>query len=446
MADATLRASGRTSSSTGRVTGHVKLAKRKRGDVFYLKYRFPSGRQVEHKLGLVWTERSRPPAGHYTRKMANDVLGALLTDIRRGEIPDPGDRTGKTLADAVAEWLRHRQRDRDLEETTLGDYRSVGAALIEEFGADTPLDEIDEDRIDRYRTKMLTGEVTAKRGGRTVVEREDGKPISRRTAQKRLVLLGGIFKRAKKLKWVPVDPTADIEPITLKSSGDFNVLTVAQVEAVAAKAGIDLGEGDAEMFRAAIVVAAYTGLRTGELRALRWRDVDFASATIHVRSNKPVGGKEKAPKSDQVRSVPLMDDAARALDGLSRRALFTSPHDRVFVNEAGGMLREDALRDALYAAMAAAGIDRKSFPAKGGFVFHDLRHTFGTLAVQVWPLSDVQAYMGHSDIQTTMKYVHFVPKTDAARKFSEAIAQLKSAGDMGAAGDAHQVDGVKAAA
>jgi len=34
--------------------------------------------------------------------------------------------------------------------------------------------------------------------------------------------------------------------------------------------------------------------------------------------------------------------------------------------------------------------------------FHDLRHTFGTLAVQVFPLSDVKAYMGHADIATTI--------------------------------------------
>jgi integrase len=55
-------------------------------------------------------------------------------------------------------------------------------------------------------------------------------------------------------------------------------------------------------------------------------------------------------------------------------------------------------------------------------VFHDLRHTFGTLAVQVWPVTDVQAYMGHADIKTTMRYVHHVPKHDAAKRFSEFVA------------------------
>jgi integrase len=76
--------------------------------------------------------------------------------------------------------------------------------------------------------------------------------------------------------------------------------------------------------------------------------------------------------------------------------------------------------------MEAAGIDRLSFPARNGFVFHDPRHTFGTLAVQVWPLSDVQTYMGHADIQTTMRYVHHVPKTGAAREFTEAVARLRA--------------------
>jgi integrase len=405
------------------VSGHVKLAPRKSGDVFYLKYRTPSGRQRERKLGPAWTEKNRPAAGYFTAKMADVELAELLSGLRRGEIPDPGVRSGKTFGDAIAELLRYSEDDRGLEETTLSDYRRVArGALVEEFGEDTPLDKIDEARIDSYRARMLAGQVVAKRGGRTVSEREDGKPISRRSAQKRMVLLGMIFKRAKRLKWIPVDPTADVEPVSLKSSGDYNVLTVQQVESVAAEA---VGQ-----WKTAILVAAYTGLRTGELRALRWRDIDFTGAMIFVRSNMPTGGEEKAPKSDQVRSVPLTDDAAAELDRLSRRPLFTGPTDRVFVDEVGGMVPEDAFRDALYGAMEAAGIDRLSFPARGGFVFHDLRHTFATLAVQVWPLTDVQAYCGHADVQTTMRYVHHTPKVDAAREFTEGIERQKAADDL----------------
>ena len=88
----------------------------------------------------------------------------------------------------------------------------------------------------------------------------------------------------------------------VKRSGDFDVLTPVEVAAVARAAG---SAQDAAL----ITVAAFTGLRLGELRALRWRDVDFAEATgararqLHARAQGP-------PKSGKVRSVPLIDQAA----------------------------------------------------------------------------------------------------------------------------------------
>ncbi len=65
--------------------------------------------------------------------------------------------------------------------------------------------------------------------------------------------------------------------------------------------------------------------------------------------------------------------------------------------------------------------------------FHDLRHSFGTLAVQVFPLSDVKAYMGHADIATTMIYVHHVPQVDAAEKLSAALRETTTTASVSAA-------------
>jgi Phage integrase family len=57
--------------------------------------------------------------------------------------------------------------------------------------------------------------------------------------------------------------------------------------------------------------------------------------------------------------------------------------------------------------------------------FHDLRHTFGTTAVQVWDIRKVQGYMGHANVQTTMRYVHHVPKhTDAGALNNLVEAEL----------------------
>lgn len=191
------------------------------------------------------------------------------------------------------------------------------------------------------------------------------------------------------------------------------MLSIEQVEACARA-------GESGQVAALIRVAAYTGLRLGELRALRWRDLDFTARTVHVQRNLPTGGREKRPKSDKVRSVPLIDQAARPLDSLSRRDIYTAPDDRVFISPTGGPIDCGEARDGFYAALKAAGLGELR-DGPGSIVFHDLRHTFGTLAVQVWPIADVKAYMGHASISTTEVYVHHVPKHDAAERFTRLV-------------------------
>jgi hypothetical protein len=68
---------GNLAASSHQVSGHVRLVTRKRGDQWYAKYRLPSGRQVQKRLGPAWTERSRPPAAYFTRKTAQAELEAI---------------------------------------------------------------------------------------------------------------------------------------------------------------------------------------------------------------------------------------------------------------------------------------------------------------------------------------------------------------------------------
>ena len=111
--------------------------------------------------------------------------------------------------------------------------------------------------------------------------------------------------------------------------------------------------------------------------------------------------------------MPLIDPAARALDGLSRRERFTEPDDLVFIGMAGDHFDDSALRRRFVKALGRAGLKRLRF--------HDLRHTLGTIAVQAFPLTDVKAYIGHADIATTLVYVHFVPQADAAARLGRVV-------------------------
>jgi hypothetical protein len=82
-------------------SGHVFRVERARGPVWYAKFRLPDGRQVQRKLGPAWTERGRPAAGHFTKRLAEAWLRSTLEDARRGAL-SPAERSGATFADAAA--------------------------------------------------------------------------------------------------------------------------------------------------------------------------------------------------------------------------------------------------------------------------------------------------------------------------------------------------------
>jgi hypothetical protein len=107
--------------------------------------------------------------------------------------------------------------------------------------------------------------------------------------------------------------------------------------------------------------------------ALRWRDVDFAGRKIVVRRALSAETELKSTKSLSARGVPLPDQAATALDRLSRRSEFTAPDDYVFADRFGRRLDPLALRRRFERARDAAGLE----PLR----FHDLRHTYGSLLV-----------------------------------------------------------------
>ena len=120
---------------------------------------------------------------------------------------------------------------------------------------------------------------------------------------------------------------------------------------------------------AIFLTAAFTGLRLGELLALRWRDVDFAGATIRVRASY-AGGELTTPKSGKVRAVPMAPDVASALAQLGRREDGLGDDDLVFVGETGGYLDGSALRRRYKTALERAGLAPAPLPRPAAHVRH----------------------------------------------------------------------------
>jgi integrase len=375
-------------------SGHVFRADRARGPVWYAKYRLPDGRQVQKKIGPAWTDRGRPPAGYFTRRTADAWLRDVLDQARRGTLPGLV-RTGATFADAAAEYLRYSEHDRGCKPSTLRDYRStISAHLLPAFGS-MPVEAIDTAAIERWRAGLPS-------------------KLSARTKNKLLIQLHGIFRRAQKVYGLARNPMVDVDRHRQRSNGDIQVFSVEEVLAL-------VRATESEQDGAIFLTAAFTGLRRGELLALRWRDVDFEGAAIRVRASYS-GGALTMPKSGRVRSVPMAPDVAHALAQLGQRARFTSDDDLVFAGELGGHLDGSALRRRYDRALQCAGLR----PLR----FHDLRHTFGTRMMARADIRRLQEWMGHADIQTTMKYLHYVPRHDDAALVAAAFRPSATSGQL----------------
>lgn len=164
-----------------------------------------------------------------------------------------------------------------------------------------------------------------------------------------------------------------------------------------------------EPWRTAMFVVARTGLRLGEMRALRWVDVDLVRAKLHVRQAAWLG-EVGTPKSGKGREVPLSDEALQALKKHPR----TLRGGYVFGGHQGALIDTDACQWAIHKVARSAGL--------GELGWHALRHTFASqLVTRGVHLPVVQRLLGHADIRTTMRYSHLAPCA-----MSDAVAVLDS--------------------
>jgi integrase len=151
-----------------------------------------------------------------------------------------------------------------------------------------------------------------------------------------------------------------------------------------------------------IAVAAYTGMRQGELLKLKAKDVDFGMNVIHV------GGRpDVTTKAGNYRSIPIHTHIAA---NLHKRLEGVDPNVRIFGDEWND---KDQLLRTFKKINKYIGKDES-------YVFHTLRHSFGTWCAEAGvPVRTIMDLMGHKRIETTLRYAK---TTDKAR--TEALSLI----------------------
>jgi integrase len=352
--------------------------------------------------------KSRPnrKIGLVRKRGSQDGLTQTEAEARLREMMDaeqPRDvGTDVTIADAGARLLRVLEA-KGRKPTTLATYDSTLKTHIQPAPlGDLDLREVNPDDVEKLLARM----------------RREGK--APKTIANAFKLLHQIFVFGKKKRWCRENPCEFVDAPVVKPSTDIRFLD--QEELGTLLRAVDLtaepfGTTDYVLF----LTAAMTGLRQGELLALRWRDVDWEAGKVRVRRNY-VRGHWVAPKSRRgSRSVPLADQVAGELDRHFKRSSYQGDDDLVFAHpEKGTVLDHSSLCRRFKKALGAAGVRRVRF--------HDLRHTFGTrMAAEGVAPRKLQEWMGHADLKTTQIYTDYEPNDNEREVVGKAFSGVKLA-------------------
>ena len=341
----------------------------------------------------------------YPEGLTKPQADARFEQMRKTATLAPTRAARKTVEEVGEELVALRERQ-GRKTSTIESLRSVlNIHLVPFFGVE-PVHKITRERVRRFVAEL------------------EAKGLAPKSVANALGVLHAVLDLAIREGWVTGEnPVKLVEkPKLATADADIRFLDQEEVEALLRAVSDDpLGRVERVMYLA----AAQTGMRQGELLALRWRDVDFRAKRIRVRRNF-VRGEFGTPKSKRSsRSVPLTDRLAGELDRLFTWRGEPKPKDDdlVFAHPATGKpIDRSKLLKRFKAALKRAEVREVRF--------HDLRHTFGTrMAAAGVPMRTLQEWMGHRDFATTLIYSDYSPSAHEAEWVEAAFADPAPAVD-----------------
>jgi integrase len=354
------------------------------------------GRSRRFALGL---------AGLYTPDEARDRCEKALGNVAHGRHPlhgldgaADGPTLGEFLTDTYAPWARaHRPRTAKmtLDRVELHFAKWYGKRLAE----------ITVEDVENWRTRRINA------GKTPMTVRRDLDCLA--SVLTRAVKLGHLAENVvRKVERPRIDRTPKVRYLSKDEEAQLReALAQRDEEMRAARTSANAWRrarkrellpalphyGD--HLTAAVLVSMNTGMRRGELLALRWSAVDFKLKQLSIEGS--------TAKNQQTRHVPLNSEALETLRAWREQA---PDSERVFPVETG-------FKSAWTPLLVRAKIER--------FRWHDLRHHFASRLVQARvPLNTVRELLGHGSMAMTLRYAHLAPdqKREAVAKLTQVRA------------------------
>lgn len=396
--------------------GHVRnLGKRRDGSTKYqARWRHPDNA----------SDRQRRERTFKTKREAERWISAMDTDAVRGTYADP--RRGDVKFKAVAEEWKGTWGD--LAPKTRVGYRSILEHHV--------LPRLGEEKIAAIKTADLQAFANDLSEGRQPA-----------TVKRVFEVVSSVLRVAVERQYIVNNPNTAVRlPRIGRRSIEIDPLTHPEIKQLVAEVP--------EHYRLAVLLDAYTGLRSGELWALRRRNIDLLRREITVKEALKEVTVEEAKdvpaelrlggslilgdtKTYKERKIKLPTFLAAELETHLSRSLpgGDGPDAFIFTTPSGTPIRHTVFYNRVFTKAV-----KRALPGRK-FRFHDLRHTCASLLIEAGAsILAVKVQMGHDDVQTTINiYGHLFPSTgdrnadllDAAYRAEEPepVAALASVGE-----------------
>ncbi len=368
-------------------TGQVVERKGKRGITYAARVR-AYGERHYLTLGYSWDG--------YTRRRADTELQNLLADIRRGiwqppqPAPAPTPAKDPTFHEFASQWFESRRHE--VLPRSVEDYQWALTRHLLPFFKDHRLSQITIAEIDRYRTGKV----------REREQRKEGRSLSNSSINETLNLLAQVLEIAVEYEHIQFNPARGRRRRLKVSQPARTWLEPEQVKPLldATVRGLRGGKTmpDPRM-RTLFATGVCSGLRIGELLALRWRDVNLAQGRLTVIDSKTEAGRG--------REIDLWPELGEALAVYKTQTSHAQPGDYVFATATGKADTRSNIARRLKRAVERANealADRDTPPIPAALSPHSLRRTFASL---LYLRGENPVYvmhqMGHTDPKLALR-------------------------------------------
>jgi len=353
--------------------GTIEAYETARGKRYRVRYRTPDHRQTDKR-------------GFRTKREADLFLATVEVSKATGEYIEPA-RARTTIAELGPGWLEAKR-----SRLKPSSYRAIDDAwrvyVVPRWGT-TPVSAISHSDVRTWVSQLAAGTAKSNRRDHIRTRGQAARPKSATVVIRAHGVLASVLDIAVKDRRIPHNPARGVDNLPRKHRKAHRYLSHEEIERLATASG---------EYSTLVYLASYTGLRWGELTALRVRDVDALRRRLAVNENAVRVGAEihvGSPKTHELRSVPYPEflelPIAKMCEGKARDGLLFGDG----VDYLGRPRSSGASRSWFMTALDAAGLERMTV--------HDLRHTAASLAISSGAnVKAVQRMLGHASAAMTL--------------------------------------------